>query len=78
MMTCGYEDPKCEMGLIVGESADPCLPASIFVCSAYGTDGPERTVTHMRESKGDSNFSGALLGKMNKNKKRTFCAWLHK
>lgn len=25
MMSCGYEDPKCEVGLIVGESSSSCL-----------------------------------------------------
>lgn len=34
MMTCSYEDPKCEVGLIVGKSAYPppsCLEASLSV-----------------------------------------------
>lgn len=34
MMTCGYEDPKCEVGLIVGKSVYPppsSLEASFFV-----------------------------------------------
>lgn len=38
MMTCGYEDPQCEVGLIVGEYLDPppaSLETCIFVCSVY-------------------------------------------
>lgn len=50
MMSCGYEDPECEVGLIVGESADPCLPESIIVCLVYGSHGPEPPVTHTRHS----------------------------
>lgn len=29
MMTCGYEDPKCEVGLIVGKSSS--LEATVVV-----------------------------------------------
>lgn len=58
MMTCGYEDPQCEVGLIVGESVGPPPPPAsletcIFVCSVYvplRKQWPE-AVTHFTDDK---------------------------
>lgn len=32
MMSCGYEDPRCEMGLIVGEGGHPFVPLPLDNC----------------------------------------------
>lgn len=48
MMTCGYEDPYCEVGLIVGES---CSFLTGFLRSSWSWSGTAACSQHLLGSR---------------------------
>lgn len=86
MMTCGYEDPQCEVGLIVGESVPPpaCLSWDVYFCllclcafaetMAWSRDSFHRWYVYRRSSCLTEQSSDILLSNWQwHSEKITFC-----